>query len=82
MFEFDFMFEFEFDFMLEFEVDMFVFDIGVGSGVDGRVAIGVGLARFVFILLAFELLDVASPQAIPSAASDNMVVSAIFFIEL
>ena len=77
------MFEVEFDLMFDFDIvllvfDMFEFVIGVETGVD----IGVGLARFVFIRFALltELLEVASPQAIPNAATDKIAVSAIFFI--
>ena len=80
---FERMFEFMFEFMLVliFELDMFVFDMGVDIGVETGVDIGV--ARFVFIrfVLLAVLFDVASPQAIPRAATDNIAVSAIFFIK-
>jgi hypothetical protein len=77
---FEFMFEFEL--VLIFELDMFVFDIGVDIGVE--IGVDIGVARFVltrFALLAV-LFDVASPQAIPRAARDNIAVSAIFFIRI
>ena len=79
-------FEFTFEFMLVlmFELDMFVFDAGVDAGVEGAVAIGVGVDRFVFTRLALlaVLFAGAPPQAIPKAAIDNMAVSAIFFIKV
>jgi hypothetical protein len=80
---FEFIFEFMFDRVFEFdifELDMFVFETGVDIGVD----IGVGLATFVFVRFALltVLFDVASPQAMLRAATDNIAVSAIFFIKL
>jgi hypothetical protein len=82
MFEFMFEFELVFIFELDFELDMFVFDIGVDIGVETGVDIGV--ARFVFtrLVLLAVLFDVESPQAIPKAATDNIVVSAILFIKV
>ena len=72
--------------MFEFgmlELDMFEFDIEFDGVL--TVAIGVGLARLVFIRLALEfmvLLDVVSPQAAPSAPIARIAVIAIFFIRL
>jgi hypothetical protein len=78
MFVFDRMFEFDM-----FELDMFEFDIEFDGVL--TVAIGVGLAMFVFIRLALlfiALLDVVSPQAAPSAPIARIAVIAIFFIKL
>lgn len=82
---FERMFEFIFEFMLllVFELGIFVFDLGVATGVDTGGAIGVGVARFVFMrLVLLALFDVASPQAMPRAATDNIAVSAILFIKV
>jgi len=78
---FEFMFEFMFDLMFVFELDMFVFDIGVDGAIGVTVAIGVAMFTFVRFALLTVLFDVASPQAIPSADTDNIAVSAIFFIK-
>ena len=76
------MFEFMFvlGLMFAFELVMFVFDTGVDTG----IGVAVGVARFTLVRLALltVLFDVASPQAIPRAARDNIAVSAIFFIKL
>jgi hypothetical protein len=79
---FEFMFEFMFGLMFEFMLDMLVFDIGVDAGIG--VDVGIGVAKFVFIRFALltVLFDVASPQAIQRAATDNIAVSAIFFINV
>jgi len=73
---------FEFMLVFMFELDMFVFDIGVDIGVETGVDIGVGIG---VEFIRFELLALfagAPPQAIPRAATDNMTVSAIFFIKV
>ena len=78
---FEFMFEFMLVLMFEFELDMLVFDIGVDMGVE--IGVDIGVAMFVFTRLALlALFDVASPQAIQKAATDNIAVSAIFFIKV
>ena len=80
---FEFMFEFVFGLMFAFALDTFVFDAdGVDTGIGVDVAIGV--AKFVFVRFALltVLFDVASPQAMPRAATDNIAVSAIFFINV
>jgi hypothetical protein len=73
------MFEFIFDLMFVFALDMF--DAGVDTGIGVGVAVGVARFTLVRFALLTVLFDVASPQAIPRAATDNIAVSAIFFIK-
>ena len=76
------MFEFVFGFIFEFELGMLAFDMGVDIGVDMVVDIGVAMFVFIRFALLAVLFDVASPHAMPSAARDNIAVSAIFFIKV
>lgn len=79
MFPFDFMFEFDimFEFDLAFEFDiMFEFDMFVL----GTVAMGVGVATLVLLVLLAVLFDVVPPHAAVNAPIPNTAISAIVFI--